>query len=111
LAYVGGDQALLFGGEDNNSPPYFNDTWVYDLSDNAWTQKSPTTSPSGREYHAMAYLGNEWVILFGGFTQGGHNNETWIAGGMGPTAVTLSSFRADAPSFDLWQWLTKFLGR
>ncbi len=28
-----------------------------------------------------------------------------------PTAVTLSSFRATTPTFDWWQWLTRFLGR
>jgi len=31
--------------------------------------------------------------------------------GVNPTAVTLSSFKASAPSFDLGRWLTQFLGR
>src|SRR5688572_31477146 len=46
-AYLGDDLVLLFGGADESFAPVFNDTWVYDLSDNTWTQKFPTTtSPS-----------------------------------------------------------------
>ena len=94
MAYVGGDQALLFGGEDAAYNRQ-NDTWSYDLSANTWTQKSPTSSPSARDMHTMAYLGNEWVVLFGGSVSGGdRDDETWVAEGMGPTAVTLSSFDA-----------------
>jgi hypothetical protein len=74
MAYLGDDQVLLFGG-DNSS---FNDeTWVYDLSDNSWTLKSPTTSPSARCYHSMASLGDGKVLLFGGLAAS-QNDETWV---------------------------------
>ena len=76
MAYIGGDQVLLFGGQETD----FNDddeTWVYDLSDNTWTLRSPVTKPSARRLHAMAYLGGDQVLLFGGF-DGSRSDETWI---------------------------------
>ncbi len=85
MAYLGGDQALLFGGDDVSG--FFNDTWVYDLSDNAWTPKSPVgdIKPSARYGHAMTYLGGDQVLLFGGLTSSGPNDETW---GYDPSANT-----------------------
>jgi N-acetylneuraminic acid mutarotase len=78
MSYVGGgDQALLFGGEDAAYNRQ-NDTWLYDLSANTWTQKSSTSSPSARDMHTMAYLGNKRVVLFGGY-DGDRDDETWIA--------------------------------
>ena len=76
MASLGGDQVLLFGGEDaagNND-----ETWVYDLSDNTWTLKSPVTKPSARKYHAMASLGGDQVLLFSGRDAGGDDDETWV---------------------------------
>jgi len=39
MAYLGGDQVLLFGGDDYYG--YDGETWVYDLSANSWTNKEP----------------------------------------------------------------------
>ena len=64
MANIGGDKALLFGGELGDN--VFNDTWVYDLSDNVWVQKSPASKPSPRVFHRMAYIGDNKVLLFGG---------------------------------------------
>ncbi len=74
MAYLGGDQVLLFGGYDENFLPVFNDTWVYDLSDNTWTQKFPATNPSVREQAQMSNIGGGKVLLYGGW----NNYETWI---------------------------------
>ena len=76
----GTDQLLLFGGSNNLYPMIKNDTWIYDLSDNIWTEKTPanptpTNNPSGRSYHAMATVGTDKVVLFGGVN--GYN-ETWV---------------------------------
>lgn len=76
MASLGGDLVLLFGGRDYSSS-YFGDTWVYDLSDNTWTNQSPAAAPSARSGHAMVYLGGDQVLLFGGVA-GTVNNETWI---------------------------------
>ena len=76
LAYIGGDQVLLFGGHDSNANRR-NDSWVYDLSDNTWTQKSPATKPSARADHSLAYIGGDQLLLFGG-NDGAYDDETWI---------------------------------
>jgi hypothetical protein len=36
MSYVSPDHVLLFGGSDGS---YNNETWIYDLNDNTWTQK------------------------------------------------------------------------
>ena len=64
MAYFGDDQVLLFGGLDASTTT--DETWIYDLSANTWTQLSPTASPSARYYCEMAYMGNKQVLLFGG---------------------------------------------
>ena len=75
MASLGGDQVLLFGGWDGAT--IYDETWVYDLSDNTWTLKSPATQPSAREYPAMASLGGDQVLLFGG-GHGSLDDETWV---------------------------------
>jgi len=77
MASLGGDQVLLFGGLDFDVGGFDDETWVYDLSDNIWTQKSPATQPSGRYGPAMASLGGNQVLLFGGF-DGAYDDETWV---------------------------------
>ncbi len=81
MAYIGDDKVLLFGGRTSSNN---DETWIYDLSDNTWTDMedgqswvSGTSKPSARMDHAMAYMGGDRVLLFGGFVSGG-NNETWI---------------------------------
>ncbi len=74
LAYIGGDQVLLFGGNDGSAD---DETWVYDLSGNTCTQKSPAANPSARYYHAMAHIGGDQVLLFGG-GDGSGDNQTWV---------------------------------
>jgi len=81
-------QTVVFGGYDpfNATPTetiLLNDTWVWDGSD--WTQKSPQTSPPGRDFHAMAYDSvNNQTVMFGGspttpnFTLAVPLNDTWL---------------------------------
>ena len=75
-AWIGGDQVLLFGGRDGSSFD-LGDTWVYDLSDNTWTNMAPATGPSPRVGHAMAWLGGDQVFLFGGY-HGSYFGDTWV---------------------------------
>ena len=77
MAWISDDQVLLFGGYDSDG--YKGDTWVYDLGDNEWTNKSPGGStPSVRRYHAMESLDdNNRVLLFGGQGSVGSGRETW----------------------------------
>jgi len=72
------DKVLLFGGWKAASGRY-GDTWVYDLSANTWTdQTPPTAAPSARFLPAMASLGGDQALLFGGDDANGYNGETWV---------------------------------
>ena len=87
MVWIGDDKVMLFGG-GNTFTDYKNDTWIFDLSDNTWTQRYPATSPSARRLHAMSRIGNGKAVLFGGQTGLGscsiqpyepiENGETWI---------------------------------
>ncbi|NQT25703.1 T9SS type A sorting domain-containing protein [candidate division KSB1 bacterium] len=76
MAHLGGDKVLLFGGQVQFAD-WRNDTWIYDYSEHGWTEMSPSTNPAARKSHAMAYIGDDKVLLFGGYTNG-LNSETWI---------------------------------
>ena len=47
-------------------------------ADGTWTNQAPAASPSARNAYAMAYVGGEQVILFGGLDTWGLNGETWV---------------------------------
>jgi hypothetical protein len=74
MAYIGGDQVLLFGGGHEATSDWLDDTWVYDLSDGTWTEQAPSSNPGPRGYHDMAYIGGDQVLLY----TGGPASETWI---------------------------------
>jgi len=79
----GDDKVVLFGGRGfNNGFTYLNDTWVYDLSDNQWTEitpRNPSNKPNGRYIHTMAALfGTDRVVLFGGNAGLIFYGDTWI---------------------------------
>jgi hypothetical protein len=67
---------LLFGGLDGDGLD--GETWVYDLSENTWTLKTPDDAPSARGSHAMASLGGDQALLFGGNDGDGLYGETWV---------------------------------
>lgn len=67
---------ILFGGI--TSTGYTDETWAYDYDTNEWTNMNPSTRPQARARHAMAYDSeSDMVILFGGTTSTGYNDETW----------------------------------
>jgi hypothetical protein len=75
----GDDKVVMFGG---GAPSFdcYNDTWVYDLSENNWTKKTTNITPSLRMDHAMASIyGDDKVILFGGnpWTKL-YYNDSWV---------------------------------
>jgi len=68
---------ILFGGFNNEDGIRTkNDTWIYSLRNNTWTDMNPKESPPPREMHAMAYdsISGD-VILFGGMWS---DSDTWI---------------------------------
>ncbi len=75
---------LVFGGVASTQ---FDDTWIYDLSDNTWTEMNPVQAPRARQDHGMVYVPEEdMVVLFGGIhsppasgdSPHGRDNDTWI---------------------------------
>ena len=74
---IGSDQVLLFGGESYGT--ISDETWIYDLGDNMWTQMNPSMSPVERWEHQIAMVGSDRVLLFGG-TDANQNylNDTYI---------------------------------
>ena len=67
----GDDKVVVFGGWD---VARLGDTWVYDLSENTWTNKN--TGISNRNSHAMATIyGDDKIVLFGGW---GAGDETFV---------------------------------
>lgn len=80
-AIPGDDKVVLFGGSRGGT--YYGDTWVYDLSDNKWTEVLPrpsATEPSDRSGPIMALIdGTDKVLLFGGSTGWSqYSSETWL---------------------------------
>ncbi|WP_455393144.1 Kelch repeat-containing protein [[Eubacterium] cellulosolvens] len=62
----GTDKVMLYGGLSYPAS-YYEDTWIYDLSENKWEKRSPTTYPSARCLHGQGSIYNtDKVILFGG---------------------------------------------
>lgn len=73
----GTDKVLLFGGYAENG--LSNETWLYDLSDNLWTDLTPLGGPTAREYHDMAMVyDDDRIVLFGGYLGGVYANDTWM---------------------------------
>jgi hypothetical protein len=84
-SFYGHDKVLLFGGliTDLKGTNSSNDTWIYDLSDNKWTQKKPNISPRMRHNHKMASIyGTDKILLFSGSSWDGkindYCNDTWL---------------------------------
>jgi hypothetical protein len=71
---------VLYGGAPSGQTSLFNDTWIYNLVSNEWTNITPTRSPPVRYASVMAFspLHGE-AILFGGYDnlQGTFYGDTW----------------------------------
>jgi hypothetical protein len=73
------DKILLTGGE--SGAPYwidYNDTWIYDYSDNKWTEINTIPYSNDLWAHTMATIwGTDKVLCHGVSRQGWYRNETW----------------------------------
>jgi len=70
-------KVILYGGSDSGG--HFEDTWIYDLTTNSWTQMNPLAKPSKRIGHSMVYDSNsDQVILFGGWNTTHFFADTWV---------------------------------
>ncbi len=78
-------QAVLFGGRgavtncDGSGAFTCNGTWLFDTALGNWVPGGPTTVPTGRRKHAMAYdRDRQRVVMFGGTAENGSIlGDTW----------------------------------
>jgi N-acetylneuraminic acid mutarotase len=75
------DVFVLFGGfrDSTFSAPLMDETWIYNLTSNTWTNAAPSIHPSGRMGNSMTYDSeSDFVILFGGVDQSQRTlTDTW----------------------------------
>jgi N-acetylneuraminic acid mutarotase len=75
----GDDKVVLFGGIYGEAYPQTirGDTWIYDLSDNNWTQGP--SGPPARERAAMVCIhGDSKIVMFGGAALDATLGDTWL---------------------------------
>lgn len=73
------DQMILFGGFAVGHSIVSNQTWAYNYANNTWKDLGPRNAPSERASYGMAYdPTRRLAVLFGGFTEQGYHNDTWI---------------------------------
>ena len=78
------ERVVMFGGWNESAYAYLSDTWEWNGT--TWTRRTPITSPTGREGHALVYdpvRGR--VVMFGGYRRTDGNRyfqETWEWTGM-----------------------------
>jgi len=73
------DSILMFGGDDGET--YINDTWVFNPSNDSWSQRHPVDYPSSRQQFSMTSICvDDKVVLFGGYYYDNRIllNDTWV---------------------------------
>ncbi|MFW9995727.1 MAG: Kelch repeat-containing protein [Candidatus Odinarchaeota archaeon] len=78
MVYDSIDQViLLFGGHSGDD--FLDDTWLYNCTDDTWSEMNPANKPGARWTHGMVYDShNQKIILFGGYNGSGYLGDTWI---------------------------------
>ena len=74
------DKVIVFGGRHSGAPnDALEDTWIFDPSNNQWTEVLPSSHPSNRMDFSMVYDPSiQKTILFGGFRFPGNTlGDTW----------------------------------
>lgn len=84
---------ILFGGQ---AAGFFNDTWAYDISNNAWTKLNPSGAlPNERYGHSAIYeTAGDRLIVSHGFTDDGRFDDTWAF------EFATNTWRNVSPSFN-----------
>ncbi len=72
--------SILFGGSDWGTSTYHGDTWAFNRTNKTWVNRAPSSAPTHRDGHAMAYdVHNRSLILYGGYgaEEGQKLNDTY----------------------------------
>ncbi len=89
MAWIGDDQVMLFGGYGPGAGQFgspLDDTWIYDLSNNSWTEQIGSPDPDARLDHASCETSldaSSPAVVFGGQLDWLGNDlspETWSFG-------------------------------
>ena len=76
MCYIAPGQALLYGGRLGVGGFLTDQTFLYRVRTNLWTLENPAVSPPARENGALAYIGEDRAVLFGG-SDGSLRGDTW----------------------------------
>ena len=77
MVYTDNAYIVMFGGYEGS---YLEDTWMFNLGNNTWTELSFTQQPGVRSQHGMVYTGMNELLLFGGYYNDGTDhflNDLW----------------------------------
>ena len=55
MAHIGDDNVIIFGGHSNDGL-ILDDTWIFDLSENKWTEIESEIKPTKRIRHNMVQI-------------------------------------------------------
>lgn len=90
------NRVIIFGG--NLGSVQSNETWAFNLTNNAWQQLSPAgTAPAAREGAAAIYIRQEnRMIVFGG-RGGTFYNDLWSLNNLSPTTAVENNFSRELP--------------
>lgn len=72
------NRLVMFGGFLAAYEQPTNDTWIYDVATNRWSQLFPKDPPTPRAMHVMSRTNGPVVVFGGGPDQPGLTNETFL---------------------------------
>lgn len=80
MAYLPGQGGIVMFGGFAASSSALADTWIYDPTANAWTQRTPLIAPPGRSGHAVTVdvTGSKLIMMGGVDATGQPASGTWI---------------------------------
>ncbi|SCM21119.1 conserved Plasmodium protein, unknown function [Plasmodium chabaudi adami] len=64
--------AFLFGGNKQGFNSALSDVWMFNINTNMWKElrQFSGSKPCARWGHSAALIDNEWMVIYGGFTNG-----------------------------------------
>ncbi|MCK4661738.1 MAG: hypothetical protein KAT68_02645 [Bacteroidales bacterium] len=105
MAHAGENKVLLYGGTywETENPFNYSDTWEFNVETKKWSKiEFGGEFPSGRNLAAMAYAGDNVIVLFGGNLNANNNdgftNETWEYNALNKTWTKINVNGALPPS-------------
>jgi hypothetical protein len=104
MAATDDGRILLFGGR-LASGMRVADTWLFDVEAGDWTELAPPDAPSARDASAMAFVGADAIVLFGGNETSGPGGsvtplaDTWVFDLAAATWTELAPDTSPPPRF------------